>query len=589
MNHLFKTLKYSKISFIKVFQFNKPIVLLSLAVYIFNSIQSNINIYLTGMLVNQFQSQSIRIVIQTIMVIAGLQIFKLILETFSRYKNLQLSINFAQRSQADLIHIVAQTELLDKEHPKFKSDFLYWSYASGQYYNSYLGTIQLTQQIITSILGFYLLSSSFILLGLMAVIIGIVRGVVELSFVRHRVLLNQEIQKKTREHYYYFFLLTETQHQKELMLNRLVNHFMKSWEAAKKKVNMLELKLEKLNINRYRVGQLISTLNYAVILIIIAVLIANQHLTIGDYVTITMALSMTENNIAALFQGLSNLMESANHIEQLENNKELVERQSISTQEAGLNPFSFHKEIKVSDLTFYYPNREKPALSHISLCIPKGKKIAIVGANGSGKSTLIKVLLGLYRVPPHAVFIDDLGIEQINREDMWQKMSAIFQDFIKYTTDVRENVAVGNIGEFHNSERIERILDSLALLTEFPKGIDTKLGDLDDTSVNLSGGQWQKLALSRIFIRDKAEVIVLDEPTSALDPTSEVNLMNQILTHCYDKTVLLISHRIGIARQADHIIVMQDGKIVEEGTHQELIIGTGAYQMMWEQQREWYE
>lgn len=198
MNHLFKTLKYSKISFIKVFHFNKTIVILSLAVYIFNSIQSNINIYLTGMLVNQFQSQSIRIVIQTIMVIAGLQIFKLILDTFLRYKNLQLSINFAQRSQADLIHIVAQTELLDKEHPKFKSEFLYWSYASAQYYNSYLGTIQLTQQIVTSILGFYLLSSSYILLGLMAVIIGIIRGVYELSAVRHRVDLNQEIQKNAR-------------------------------------------------------------------------------------------------------------------------------------------------------------------------------------------------------------------------------------------------------------------------------------------------------------------------------------------------------------------------------------------------------
>lgn len=155
-------------------------------------------------------------------------------------------------------------------------------------------------------------------------------------------------------------------------------------------------------------------------------------------------------------------------------------------------------------------------------------------------------------------------------------------------TDVRENVAAGNIGEIQDSEKLEQMLARVGLADAFKHGLNSRLGFLDDGAVNLSGGQWQRLALSRVFVRDDDDLVVFDEPTAALDPLSEVRLMNELLSHFKGKTVLLISHRVGVARNADRIIVMERGRIAETGNHEELLERQGLYSEIWNQQKQWY-
>lgn len=191
--------------------------------------------------------------------------------------------------------------------------------------------------------------------------------------------------------------------------------------------------------------------------------------------------------------------------------------------------------------------------------------ITILGENGSGKSTLIKLLLGLYQSKDDSIFYDGVSIRELDRTGMWEKTSAVFQDYIKYMTDVRDNIAVGNVAEANNTYKLHAVLEKVGLSKTFKHGLDTKLGMLEDSAVNLSGGQWQRLALSRVFVSDVHELVVFDEPTSALDPVSEVRLMDEILHYCQGKTVLMVSHRVGIAKRANRIFVIQGGRIAESG------------------------
>ncbi len=247
--------------------------------------------------------------------------------------------------------------------------------------------------------------------------------------------------------------------------------------------------------------------------------------------------------------------------------------------------------IQAEDISFTYPGADKPAINGITLDIKPGELVAVVGENGSGKTTLSKLLMGLYTPEKGRVTIGGRDTSTTDMASLMERTGAVFQNFIRYTAlTLSDNVRISSPDKEYTPENISTALSDCSLDTNdektFPNGIETMLGREFNGS-ELSGGQWQRLAMARGFYRD-SDWLILDEPTSAIDPLEEDRMYRRFAELAKGKTALLITHRLGSARIADRIIVMDSGKIVEEGRHEELLAKKGKYTEMWEAQASGY-
>ena len=251
--------------------------------------------------------------------------------------------------------------------------------------------------------------------------------------------------------------------------------------------------------------------------------------------------------------------------------------------ERGLLPAEGAKKIELQGVSFAYRKEDGNLLKDISLHIRPGQKIALVGYNGAGKTTLVKLLMRLYDVGEGRILADGVDIRDYQVEKYRESIGTVFQDFRIFAGNVRENVLM-NVAEHCEEEPIRQALSDSGLLEkiqEMEDGLDTQLTtEIMEKGVNLSGGESQKLAIARVFYQ-KAGLMILDEPSSALDPIAEYQLNHAMLKATKDKTVIFISHRLSTTRLADYIIMLENGRIVEQGTHEGLLKMNGKYAQMW--------
>jgi ABC-type multidrug transport system fused ATPase/permease subunit len=265
-------------------------------------------------------------------------------------------------------------------------------------------------------------------------------------------------------------------------------------------------------------------------------------------------------------------------------------------------------KIEFKGVSFKYPNTDNYVLKNINLTIHPGEEVAIVGKNGAGKSTLIKLILRFYDPTEGEIFINDIEIKKLNIASYYKHISALFQDFNQYKAlTARENILIGTqeieseTKESDSSETSaipseinEKLMKSLKqtdavnFIKNLGKGLDTPLGKNFTGGTELSKGQWQKIALSRILYRN-SEMLILDEPTASIDAQAELKIFNNIYEFSENKTVILISHRFSSVRKAEKIFVIEDGKIVESGDHEELMKLEGSYAKSFEIQAEGYK
>ncbi|MEH2297504.1 ABC transporter ATP-binding protein [Nostoc sp.] len=236
--------------------------------------------------------------------------------------------------------------------------------------------------------------------------------------------------------------------------------------------------------------------------------------------------------------------------------------------------------IRFENVSFTYPGSSKPALRNISLHLKPREKLAIVGENGSGKTTLIKLLTRLYTPDSGRIFLDGLDLQEWDVDVLQRRIGVIFQNFVRYQFTVGENIGVGDVEHLENKTNWQTAAQkgmAQSFIDQLPQSFQTQLGRWFKDGQELSGGQWQKIALSRAFMRSQADILVLDEPTSAIDAQAEFEIFNHFRAITQNQMVLLISHRFSTVRLADKILVIENGEVIEQGTHKELLQLRGRY------------
>ncbi|MEK5389513.1 MULTISPECIES: ABC transporter ATP-binding protein [Heyndrickxia] len=447
--------------------------------------------------------------------------------------------------------------------------------------------------IVSYISFLYFIHWSLIFLG---VVVAIPTLVIQYKYGNKKFAFHKDQSGKLREANYIIGLFGSKQSTKEIRLFKLRDKLLQRWKEIvltnnKKYIRILNKQ------NRLSVGiDAFSGLLYALALVLIVYVIKIKKLSVGNFVTTIQSLKELQFSVNRISFLVALILESSLYIKdffefidyEIDNKGTINEKIQLSLDNSRS---IFSKGISVENLYYKYPLSDTYTLNNISFVIKPKEKVAIVGDNGSGKSTLIKILVGLYQPTQGKIFFSEKEIREIKDDDLRKNMTAIFQDFVKFAYSVKENIAFSDLDNITNEEKIKNVglISGVDKLVEkLPKGYDTNLGKILPNSIDISGGEWQKIALSRALFKN-SNIIILDEPTASLDPKSELSIFNQFMEIVKEKTAIFISHRMASARMADRIIVMKQGEIVEEGSHEYLMKKKGEYYNMYESQASWYQ
>jgi ATP-binding cassette subfamily B protein len=322
-----------------------------------------------------------------------------------------------------------------------------------------------------------------------------------------------------------------------------------------------------------------------------ALLAAAAKLTLGNMTMYILAFRQGQQSFQSVLGAIGSMYE---HNLYMSNLFEYLELAQVSGGARPLPPNAAADErieIRFENVGFRYPDKQTWAVRGIDLTIKRGESLALVGENGAGKTTLIKLLTGLYAPTEGRILLGGREIASWDQDALRKRFGVVFQDFNQYQLNVRENVGLGSVDHMHDEPRIERAVDrggARELVKDLTGGLDAPLGRWFQDGTELSGGQWQKIALARAFMREEADILILDEPTAALDAEAEHAVFTRFRTLAKGRTTIVISHRFPTVRMAQRIVVLEKGRIVEEGTHDELVAAGGRYAHMFALQAEGY-
>jgi len=371
---------------------------------------------------------------------------------------------------------------------------------------------------------------------------------------------------------------------KELKINNSSNYLIDEYKAKLKSRNKEYESFFKSHLKDMLLGSNISRLFSIVNAVIILVLYLNGQISIGTFIAISLLMFGPINDSIQYSFGF--MKWSHYHIKFFDYYDKYFELSEDN--QTGKDTHQGYS-IEFRDVWFKYPKTDQYILKGVSFKLEEGKKLSIVGANGEGKSTMIKLLLGLFKPNKGEILVGGKDLNSFSSTELVMIFAPIFQDFKKYSITLKENIVIGgyNVTEKEFLDVVKKAKVS-EFVENLPNGYDTLLGREFEGGVDLSGGQWQRIAIARGLIGDKP-ILLLDEPTSQLDPVAEANLYHEFNDITENKTSIFITHRLASTMITDRILVISDGKIVEEGTHKELISLNGIYAEMFNSQKQWYE
>lgn len=445
-------------------------------------------------------------------------------------------------------------------------------------------------QSLITVVGYLVTIASFHWLLAVVMLVFVVPSlIVNMRLGRNRfdqMVMQTPVARKAQ---YHFDLLVDRKAAKEIRIFGLAEYLIDRWKIYFWKNAGEQIRLERkgayLNWGVESFGSIIG----GVFIAAVAWLGTQGRLSIGQYVALVEAFKSANDLLILISSNIAFMYQNVLYARELFDFLELkIESEPVSPSSL---PDQMNNGIIVENISFQYPGRSEPAIQNISLSIRPGQKVAIVGDNGAGKTTLAKCLLGLYRPSNGIIRLDGINLNEIDRRELGKKITAVFQDYVQFQLTARENIGFGNLNKLNDDNLLE-VAAAKSGADEFIENMqeryDAQLGPMFDGGQELSQGQWQKIALSRAYFRD-ADIVVLDEPTASMDPITEASIFENFLQIAKGKTAVIITHRLGICKAVDWIIVLKNGQVVEQGVHEELLESGGEYQKMYQTQSKWYE
>lgn len=420
-------------------------------------------------------------------------------------------------------------------------------------------------------------------------------------FTQKKIALNCDHMSDERRANYFKSLLTTREHAKEIHLSANKAWFLNKWQDSFQNLYHAKLSFAAKSIILGDCVRIIEALFPYLCALYLVYLLSVDMISSGEAIFLTGLVGTLKWSVKQLIDLLTkDIYEKMEVIEKFENFLgntmadcyEELEHDQAAPKVKGEERREPFDEIIVDHVSYTYPNADRPAVRDISLKIKKGEIISILGYNGSGKTTLSKVINGLLHDYEGRVLFHDKDIRDMDAERYYQYFGNVYQDFAKYKMSFSENISVGDVEHLEDAARIAEAIHIVNLddvVEGFANGTDTKLGkDLYADGADLSGGQWQRIAIARACMGSK-EILIFDEPTAAIDPWEEENLLQNLRSILNGRTAVLLSHRIGFARLADRIYMMQEGQIVEQGSHEELLQMNGLYSQFFFAQQKLYQ
>lgn len=447
----------------------------------------------------------------------------------------------------------------------------------------FLNFVSVVEKFI-SILGFAILFLQIsIMFSLLAIIIVIITIILHTKALNMMESLYIEQTKEDRLLLYYDQILSDKKTLLELRINNSIKNILNRQNTLA--IKILDERLKKTIHSQLIIGASSFTIIFWLALIIfgLSYSLINNEISIGLFISLLGTTDTIMNSCTDLSDSLAKFLRTSLRLKYLENFMNLPTSESQTSSNTNFDKIT---DIRFENVSFSYPGAKEEILHNISFNISGSSCTALVGVNGAGKSTIIKLICRLYKPTKGHIYLNGIDINQISKKKYYSLFGFMFQNYGKYFFTIRENVAFGDLVHLNDDSKIINLLE-IVKLGQLKNNIDKSFGNINENGIDISGGQWQKIAMARSMIGEN-RMLILDEPTASLDPRAENEFYSIVSKLMFQNGCLLISHRLAAAKLSDKIIVLDNGFVIEEGTHNELLDKKGLYYKMFYEQSKWY-
>ena len=575
------TIKNSWWVFREIYNTNKFYIIFNLIAVIIGGIIPSISLIIMQNIINFIQiGEFSNLIFYYIAIYMIIDILESFYNNFMNYYSTRFSMKFILNLSTKIFYKASKLSLTDYENSKTYDLINRAQFEGGDKLLQFFSAIiSIFQNIITLLSYLFILFYFRIWIVLVVLIVPIINYKVSNYFNLKRFKVLRERTNDSRKSWYLSYILTYGSFYKELRTFNLFGYFIDRYKSYIKRFNKKDLSIYKNQMFIYCFVSLFENVLDGLLFLYIIILGISKVILIGNVITYTRTIISSKSLIGSIFSGVSSLINESLFINQL------FEFLNLEEENRGEVSISRINSIVINNLSYRYRASDDYVLKDISFSIKDNEKIALLGVNGSGKTTLIKLIMGFYNDYEGSILINGVEVRDINKSDLLNQISTLFQDFVKYEASFRENIGYGNLDLLYNDNFLEEVSKKFGvynLVSSYNERFEKQLGLWFDSGVDLSIGQWQKIALCRAFYKNSS-LYILDEPNASMDSITEYDISLLYKELLKDSMGIIIAHKFNnIVKMVDKIIVLDNGKIIECGTNDELIYSNGIYKKMYD-------